>query len=268
MAYTETDLPPLLCRLIENPQASPSDQQTTQGQLATERTVSDENGQAFFDAINKAEALELYSAVRDIRPNASVEIGFCCAGSGMAILKALDDNRHGTHHACDPYQTSYAGAAGLKNVEAAGLQARLRFFEDFPENVVPKLPRLQFGFIDASHLFDLSMLDFVLVDKMLDVGGVLGFHDLWMPSLQKLVRFIISNRAYEVYRAPGQLPVVPRLGPLRRAATAIARVVPRANKVFAPELLRPWAHFGIPGNIALLRKTAEDRRDWRHFVPF
>ena len=74
-------------------------------------------------------------------------------------------------------------------------------------------PRVQFAFIDASHLFDLSVLDFTLIDKRLDVGGVVGFHDLWMPSLQKLVRYILTNRDYVPYRCPGRPPADRRRRP-------------------------------------------------------
>src|SRR5438093_918687 len=84
----------------------------------------------------------------EIRPGASVEVGFCCAGSGLAILKALADNGYGIHHACDPYQSSYAKNAGLNNVAVAGLQDRLQFHEAFPEETLPKVPRLQFAFVD------------------------------------------------------------------------------------------------------------------------
>jgi predicted O-methyltransferase YrrM len=268
MAFSADDLPPLLCRLIDNAQASPSTRDTTQRNLAEGRPAASQDQQILFDAINKAEAVELYSAVRKVNPTASIEIGFCCGGSGLAILKALEDNKRGEHFACDPYQSTYARGAGLRNVQAAGLQARLRFHEAFPEAVVPGFPRIQFAFIDASHLFDLSLLDYVLVDKLLDVGGVVGFHDLWMPSLQKLVRYILSNRKYEVYHLADNHAAKVPVGRLRLLAANVARFVPGSEKIFAPELLQPWGTFGIAGNIAFLRKTGEDQRDWRHFVPF
>jgi predicted O-methyltransferase YrrM len=247
---------------------SPSRQHTSQSDLADAEVRVLQQAESFFDAINEAEALQLYSAVRELRPAASAEIGFCCGGSGLAILKALEDNGQGVHHACDPYQASYAHRAGLRNVEAAGLAGRLRFHEAFPEEVVPSLPRLQFAFIDASHLFDLSIHDFVLIDKRLDVDGVVGFHDLWMPSLRKVVRYILANRAYEVYSADGDSPSHGKATLIRRFVAAAARSIPRASEFFSQEVLHPWASLGVTGNLALLRKTAYDGRDWRHFVPF
>jgi hypothetical protein len=223
----------------------------------------------FFDAVNGEEAVELYSVVRELRPTNTGEIGFCCGGSGISILQALEDNQSGMHHACDPYQTPFAGNRGLRNVAKAGLSARLDFAEKFPEEFFPQLPPLQFVFIDASHLFDLSTMDFVLADKRLEVGGVLAFHDLWMPSLQKLFRFIVANRNYEVYR-PGNR--VPGLNPSIRARfwrgiATLARVVPKSGRIFAPELLRHWSSFRS-NNVAYFRKTAADDRAFQHFKAF
>jgi predicted O-methyltransferase YrrM len=270
MPFSESDLPDLLLRLVTKLAASPaaapdiSQEMLSAGEVGVEPEVD-----VFFDAINVPEALEIYSAVRAIAPDHSAEIGFCCAGSGLAILKALEDQHRGMHHVCDPYQSTYAKNAGLQNVQKAQLAHRLDFQERFPEEVFPTLPSLQFVFIDASHLFDISILDFVLADKKLEVGGVVAFHDLWMPSLQKLVRYILANRNYEIYR-PVDLTGRSRLSFGRSVAEGIAAVLkrlPGASAVLTPELLEPWSRFGF-GNMAFLRKTAADTRDWRHHQPF
>jgi predicted O-methyltransferase YrrM len=265
--YGEKDLPPLLVELIRAARVSPSSGQTTQADLAESRIAAGERDRAFFDAIDLAEAIAIYSTVRETCPSASVEIGFCCGGSGLAILKALDDNGRGIHYACDPYQSSYAKNAGLNNVAQAGLQNRLRFHETLPEETLPNLPRLQFAFVDASHLFDLSVLDFVLVDKRLDVGGILAFHDSWMPAIQKLVRYILNNRGYQIYRAPDVPAHRSWRGRLRGLAGRLLRPLPRAEAIFTQELLRPWESFPI-GSIVMLEKVREDDRDWRHFRAF
>ncbi len=201
---------------------------------------------SFFDAIVPDEALEVYSAVRALGPDHSAEIGFCCAGSGLAILKGLEDQGHGMHHACDPYQST------AKNVDCAMSSARVwrtvSIFKRVPGGRVPALPSLQFVFIDASHLFDISMLDFVFADKKLDVGGVAAFHDLWMPSLQKLVRYILANRNYEIYRGLdpsrnlGERDAFSACGD---ALAADSRQPPGADRLFANELLAPWSEFGF-----------------------
>jgi hypothetical protein len=275
MPFSESDLPELLRRLIIAPATSPAVAPDISQEMLQAGSVGiqpETDASFFFDAINISEALEIYTAVREIGPDHSAEIGFCCAGSGLAILKGLEDQGRGTHHACDPYQSKYAKNSGLRNVQKAGLAHRLHFQERFPEDALPALPPLQFVFIDASHLFDTSILDFVLADKKLEIGGVVAFHDLWMPSLQKVVRYILANRNYEIYR-PAGIPKQQSKQPssLRTAiASGIAsglKRLPRADRFFARELLEPWSQFEF-SNLAFLRKKGADERDWRHFRPF
>lgn len=271
IAYSVEKLPALLRqRFAERPAQArtrpenESQQDLAQGGVAPRQ----ENDAGLFDNISLEEAATIYSVVRDLRPTNTFEIGFCCGVSGMAILQALEDiGGAGRHYACDPYQTPYAGRRGVSNVEAAGLSHRLEFFEDFPENIVAKVPRTQFCFIDASHLYDLSILDFVLADKRLEVGGVVAFHDLWMPSLQKTIRYILSNRAYEIYRPPGYRRP-------QRLKTHVASLIgdvlstlPASQRIFAPELLKPWSSWAF-GKMGFLRKVADDQRDWRHHKVF
>lgn len=262
------NLPPLLVRLLQCP-AAPPDCAFIPKQITTSTDHAESPEFILFDAINAEEAGQLYAMVRTLKPAHSAEIGFCCGGSGMAILQALTDNANGgIHHACDPFQSSYAKNAGLRNVEHAGLSKSLRFHEKFPEEVIPHLPRLQFAFIDASHLFDLSISEFVLVDKKLDVGGVVAFHDLWMPSLRKVICFLLANRNYEIVRPDGEVNSSRKRASLpRHLLSRILRMFPKSEMLFSADALTPWVEFGM-GNLALLRKTGDDTRDWRHFRQF
>jgi hypothetical protein len=128
---------------------------------------------------------------------------------------------------------------------------------------------MQFAFVDASHLFDLTLMEFVLLDKKLAVGGIIGLHDTWMPSLQKAVRFILANRAYEIVRGASDRSSEsdPPRQRITRLLSRMARRVPGAKRIFRPELLNPWQNMKIE-NLILLRKTADDRRDWRFHKPF
>jgi predicted O-methyltransferase YrrM len=150
--------------------------------------------------IAREEAGALYCAVRLVQPACSLEIGLVHGISALAILAAITANvLSGHHYIIDPFQKNYANC-GEAMINLAGFAGRHTFLERFPEEVIPQLPRLQFDFIDASHLFDFTMMEFVLVDKKLDIGGIIALHDLWMPSLQTVGRFIHTNRAYRVRR--------------------------------------------------------------------
>jgi predicted O-methyltransferase YrrM len=216
--------------------------------------------------ISAEESALLHSAVRELRPAASVEIGLAKGVSTLAILEALRENGCGHHHVIDPFQANY-GDAGLETVRRHGLEPWWTFHRDLPEKVIPDLPQLQFAFIDSSHLFDLTVCEFVLVDRRLEVGGVIGFHDLWMPAQQAFLRYVLANRAYAVWQpAAWPAPAPPRQATGSRLRRALSRFA-RARRWLAPEWLRPWCEFGI-GNLALLRKVAEDTRDWRFHARF
>jgi predicted O-methyltransferase YrrM len=276
ISYTYANLPAVLQKMAEIEIQSAAPQTIcAQSMLGESESKLDSGDPAFFDQINLDEALQIYSLVRTLRPKDTLEIGFCCGASGLAILGALEDNGVGTHHAIDPYQTSYAADMGKKNVARAGLGHRLRFFEAFPENVCARLPRVQFAFIDASHLFDLTMLDFVLVDKLLDQGSVLALHDAWMPAIQKVIRFILSNRGY-IALPPASAKSAARpsfrsnsMRVIRDVIREFAKKLPRSEHIFNPEFLKPWYSYGFMGNIAFLKKVADDQRDcWRDFHAF
>lgn len=217
--------------------------------------------------VSESEAGQLYDLVRLLKPRHTVEIGFCQGISAMAILQALEDNGEGEHWVIDPFQSNY-GNAGLEMVRRSGLAGRMHFHESFPEEVLPRVDiTFQFGFIDASHLFDLTLLDFNLVDKKLDAGGIVGLHDLWMPSLQKVWRYLTTNRRYlpcdSVFKAKGQaanssLPARTRFKCM--LSTLITRL-PSADRWLSPEFLNPWETLQVP-NLALLRKQCDDGREW------
>lgn len=217
--------------------------------------------------VSESEAALLHAAVREVRPAASVEVGFAQGISALAILEAIKQNGLGHHHVVDPFQRNF-GNAGREMVRRAGLASHYSFHEAFIEDVFAQLPRLQFAFIDSSHLFDLTVCEFVLVDKKLDVGGVVGFHDMWMPSQQAFIRYLLANRAYEVWRpaaAPRGEPQ--RESGVKRAVRSLARRLPAAERVFSPDFLKPWGEFNL-GNLMFVRKTANDARDWRFHQRF
>jgi predicted O-methyltransferase YrrM len=269
MRHTYADLPPVLVSELD-PARRVADVPANQFEHAAASAsgaVPAPSGR-FVGSISLDEAVALYGLVRELEPDATAEVGLAGGASCLAILQALEHNGHGEHHVCDPYQATW-NDAGLHNVRDSGrLAARMHFRRDFPEQAIPDLPALQFAFIDASHLFDLSVLDFVLVDKRLDVGGVIGLHDLWMPSLRRLVRYAVSNRGYEIH-GHEPAPALTRGDRVRSVVARAARRMPRAESVWSQELLHPWRELaGSNATLLFMRKTRVDDRDWRFHAPF
>lgn len=207
--------------------------------------------------VSGAETALLHHTVRERSPAASVEIGFAQGVSTLAILDALRRNGRGHHHVIDPFQSNDDNC-GRAMVRRARLDEHYTFYERFADEVIPGLPRLQFAFIESSHLFDLTLSEFVLVDRRLDVGGVVGLHDMWMPAQQSAARYILANRDYTVW------PPAEGGGETwwKQTLRRLARAVPRADQIFAADFLVSWRQLRHP-NLILLRKTAEDGRDWR-----
>jgi len=241
-------------------------------QAFSSNTVMDEQGNSLpLDSnVSLEEAQSLYNMVKSLGASATAEVGLARGISAMAICKALEDNDKGHHHIMDPFQKNY-GNAGLSMLRASQLDHRMTFHRNFAEEVFPTLPELDFVFIDASHLFDLSMLEFVLADKKLRVGGVIAFHDLWMSSLRKLLRFILSNRSYKLVMPPlrpeGALGQKLSKTNLRSAIAGILRAIPLSKRLLRDEILHPWPGFRV-NNLAFVEKQAEDRRKWTHFSDF
>jgi predicted O-methyltransferase YrrM len=217
--------------------------------------------------VSESEALDLYSAVRAIRPERSLEIGLAHGVSALAILAALAANGSGHHYVIDPFQHNY-GYCGKTMIKRAGFSSLHTFFERFPEEVIPQLPKLRFAFIDSSHLFDFTLMEFVLIDKKLEIGGVIAFHDLWMPSIRSVVRFILANRAYKMCREFSENGSKPSIR--QRFKEFVGRSVskvPGAGRALNANVLLPWSTFRVQ-NLVFLQKLSDDRRDWRFHQPF
>jgi len=214
--------------------------------------------------VTLTDAQRLYDLVRARRPEVTVELGFAQGTSTLAIAQALEDNGCGTHHAVDPLENSHYEGVGLTSLDRAGLRHRVVFHEAFAEEAVPSLPRTSFAFIDSSHIFDLTLMDFILVDKRLDVGGLIGFHDLWLPGVLKALRYIVTNRDYRVY---GDIPA--RATPRRwHVGNALVRRIPRAESVFRPEVMELSMDLDLARTMTFVEKLGEDTRNWDFYRSF
>jgi len=227
----------------------------------------DGEAQALESNVSQAEALELYTAVRKLRPEYSVEIGLAHGVSALAILSAISANAAGHHYVIDPFQANY-GYCGEAMIQRTGFRDLHTLVERFPEEVLPCLPGLKFAFIDSSHLFDLTLLEFVLIDKKLELGGILALHDTWMPSIQRVLRFILANRAYEISRdfSPKE-PKLSLCDRWKQIAAGFLSDVPGAKRLLSSDVLRPWSTF-LVGNLVFLRKLSNDQREWRYHQRF
>jgi predicted O-methyltransferase YrrM len=160
---------------------------------------------AFPAALPEAHADELARLVREGGHTRTLETGMAFGLSTLAICGVHADRGEGSHVAIDPYQSTDWRGIGALNLERAGVADRARVIEARSDEALPQLQaegtRLDFALIDGLHLFDATLVDFFHIDRMLDVDGVVVFHDTWMPAVAQAVAFVLANRAYE--RVPG-----------------------------------------------------------------
>ena len=160
---------------------------------------------AFPESIPEAHASEIERLVRDLGLTRTLETGMAYGLSTLTICGVHNQRDEGRHIAIDPYQSSDWGAVGILNLERAGLSERARVIEARSDEALPRLRdegvRIDFALIDGLHLFDATLVDFFHTDLMLETGGVVVFHDTWMPAVAQAVRFVEANRAYEQLEA-------------------------------------------------------------------
>jgi hypothetical protein len=89
-----------------------------------------------------------------------------------------------------------------------------------------------------------------------------------MPSIQAAVRFILANRAYQIFRDVSS--DVMNLSLQQAFKECIGQwlgKIPMADRFFTANVLRPWSAFRAQ-NLMFLRKVSDDQRDWRFHQRF
>jgi hypothetical protein len=143
----------------------------------------------------------LYRTVLARRPTLVVEVGMAMGCSTLAILTALEESgADGRLISIDPYQAAYKNC-GLAAVRRAGLTARHQHLKQPDWFALPQLlearTQVDLAYIDGNHTFDFVLLDFWYLDRMVPVGGVVGFNDCSMPAVHKVIKFLLTHRRYE-----------------------------------------------------------------------
>ena len=208
----------------------------------------------------------LYSLVRYLRPHRTLEVGLANGFSTLHIAQALEDNQLGAHTAIDPFQSSDWDDVGLVSLQRAGLA---KWVEHDPRPSHAALPafeaddqKIQFAFVDGSHLFEYVMADFLGIDRILSVGGLIAFDDSDWPAVTSVIRFAITNRAYQVFETG--IVIEPSPGRPNKMVNACRRWLRHQNfsrRIFRHDFLFPSRELGIEGRCVVLQKQTEDERD-------
>jgi predicted O-methyltransferase YrrM len=217
----------------------------------------------------------LYSLVRKLRPELTIEVGMANGLSTVFIAEALRQNGTGRHIAIDPFQHSDWGGAGMALVRKAGLESLVELVELPSHQALPELERAGkrpgLVFIDGSHLFDYVLSDFLCTDRLLPPGGLVAFDDSDWPAITAAIRYALTNRHYEVVHSDFVIESEPNTP--SRLANVLRRVAKLSSKLSAklrPDFITPPFDLGLRGRCSVLRKIKCDDRDSqsRFHVPF
>lgn len=170
----------------------------TAAELLAERFANSTEA-AIVAAIPPQFAAELTRQVAAAAPRVAIEIGMANGLSSLAILAGLPAGSQLI--SIDPYQDEQWGGAGRELVAQSDRADCHRLIQDFDYLALPELLKqgctAQFVYIDGMHTFDYVALDTFFADKLLAVGGVIGFNDCGFRSIHKYLKFFRSHRHYE-----------------------------------------------------------------------
>jgi len=172
----------------------------------------------------------LYRTVLARRPSLVVEVGMAMGCSTLAILTALEQaGGNGRLISIDPSQPAYQNC-GLAAVRRSGLAARHQHLAQPDFLALPQLlaarTAVDLAYIDGNHTFDYVLLDFWYLDRLVPVGGVIGFNDCAMPAIHKVIKFVLTHRRYEELDV-GLTPTYVDYSRLRGAIRRITRAAPQ-----------------------------------------
>ncbi len=173
-------------------------------ELLKEKTAVDQQGEPaqIRSQIHSNHAEALFRTVLELRPKRALEVGMACGVSTLSVLTAQDEvGGEGSLVSIDPNQTTLWKGVGITSVARAGLSHRHRLIEDYDYFALPRLlaenTQYEFAYIDGWHTFDYTLLDLFYIDRMLAVGGIVGFNDCGWPAVHKVIKFLLSHRRYE-----------------------------------------------------------------------
>lgn len=155
--------------------------------------------------LTRTKSATLYNVVSAAKPARTLEIGLFSGASAIVIMAAALRDGYAGHIAMDPAQKKQAESRGLKNIDRAGLQSKFVLMETescygLPFLILEKAMTFDFAFIDASHHFDHTLLEFFYIDRMIPVGAIIAFDDVSTPAVEAVINYISVNRHYACRR--------------------------------------------------------------------
>jgi predicted O-methyltransferase YrrM len=158
----------------------------------------------------------LWYLARALRPDTIIETGFGRGGSAAFLLAAMKP-WEGRLISIDPAFRNWAGETGRNYLAELGLADQHVLIEEPSELTLADIVRrddvsLKLSYVDGSHLFDGTLIDFIYLDRLTQVGGVIAIDDAHAPAVRTVASFVAHNLPYKLYYATQRLVLCTKLG--------------------------------------------------------
>jgi predicted O-methyltransferase YrrM len=244
--------------------------------LHQSQTIETENGRLpLHSSITADEGVFIESLIISHSCKSTIEIGCAYGISSLHISRALQSKmQEGAHHTIiDPFQHTQWQGIGIKHLQQAAV-SNYTFIEKSSEQALPQLleygKQYDFALIDGWHTFDQVMLDFYYLNRMLKVGGVIVFDDMWMPSVRKALAYILQYPAYRVEDALTYANIKQSIFSklLKNVLYGSIKNSSLLQKVLPERLVATAKHrFDLYGMMAI-QKVSKDERGWDWFPKY
>jgi len=214
----------------------------------------------------------LQQIILDLKPKITLEIGLAYGISALFICDKIQNIPDSYHIIIDPHQLTGWEGIGINNLKKAGYEGIIKFYNQISALALPHIIeegiKIDFAFIDGMHTFDHTLVDFLYIDQLLNVGGIVVLDDTNLPSIRKVCRFIVKNRRYSVYRClenvDSQLSLEQQLLRIQAYTCEIDM------EILKSEIVQPDFELGLfPSTRCIaFKKEAEDTREWNFHQEF
>ena len=245
-------------------------------EIFSTNTVKDESGKSIpvHSHTGEEQGLFLQNLVKKIKPTSSVEVGLAYGISSLFILESLKElgNADKSHVIFEPYPDEYWNNIGLLNIQRAGLEHLADFRKTFSSDglidLIKQNRSIQFAYIDSTKVFDILMADFFLINKILDIGGVIVFDDCAFPGIRKLVRYISKIPSYTIYDTFSKDEESSKRRTLKNLVSKAMIQFPKPKIFFEGIDFKTDEQNKINFHCIAFKKISEDERSWDWAVDF
>lgn len=239
-------------------------------------SVKDENNISYklHSHTGESQGVFLQEILIRLKPAKTLEIGLAYGISSLFILEIIKElnNEDGSHIIFDPYPDVYWNNVGLHNIKKAGYSNLVDFRKQFSDDgliqLISEKKRIQFAYIDSTKVFDILLVDFYLINKILDIGGVVVFDDCGFPGIRKLVRLISKMPFYKICCTHHNDLETFKKSTIKKAASFVLQHIPLKNKILPGIDFNTDQQNGINFHCIAFEKTANDNRNWDWNIDF